>query len=235
MRLSDFSALTFDCYGTLIDWERGMLDALIPWRERCSVNVDEAALLTLYARYETVIQTESPFLSYRDVVAEVLVRMSKDLGAPARREELDKFGYSVGTWPPFSDSREALAYLQEHFLLTAITNVDNASFKRTHELLGNPFRLIVTADDVGSYKPAFENFRYAFMRLAERGVACNKILHVAQSLYHDIAPAQALGLANVWINRQTGRGAGMTPPSDAQPDLCVKTIAELVAVHRAEN
>ena len=87
MRLSDFSALTFDCYGTLIDWERGMLDALIPWRERCSVNVDEAALLTLYARYETVIQTESPFLSYRDVVAEVLVRMSKDLGAPAWRED----------------------------------------------------------------------------------------------------------------------------------------------------
>jgi len=235
MRLSDYSALTFDCYGTLIDWERGMLGALTPWRTRSSVTADENSLLALYGRHETVIQTEQPGLSYRDVVAQVLGRMAEELGAPATTEEQDTFGESVGQWPPFPDSRDGLAYLREHFTLAAITNVDNRSFARTHLLLGEPFHLLVTAQDVGSYKPAPENFYYAFDRLAERGISRDKILHVAQSLYHDIAPARALDLANVWVDRQTGRGGGMTPPTDAQPDLRVTSIEELAALHRAER
>jgi 2-haloacid dehalogenase len=235
MRLSDFSALTFDCYGTLIDWERGMLAALTPWRQRSGVTADDASLLAVYGRHETVVQTAQPALPYREVVAAVLGRMADELGAPTHDEEKRVFGESIGKWPPFPDSREGLAYLRKHFVLAAITNVDNRSFARTHQLLGEPFHLLVTAEDVGSYKPATENFHYAFERLAEKGVARDKILHVAQSLYHDIAPARALGLASVWVDRQTGRGGSMTPPFNAQPDLRVTTLAELVDIHRAEN
>ncbi len=236
MRISDYSALTFDCYGTLIDWERGMLAALAPWLQRSGVTADENELLAAYGRQETVVQTENPAMLYRDVVAAVLGRMADALGAPpASDDEQREFGQSVGLWPPFPDSVEAMAYLRRHFKLVAITNVDNRSFARTHLLLGEPFHAIVTAEDVGSYKPALANFHTAFERVVELGVGHDKILHVAQSLYHDIAPARTLGLANVWVDRQTGRGSGMTPPTDAAPDLRVTTLEELAALYRAES
>ncbi|MDA0230565.1 MAG: haloacid dehalogenase type II [Proteobacteria bacterium] len=234
MQIGEFSALTFDCYGTLVDWERGMLTALAPWHERSGLGMDHSVLLAAYGRHETVIQQEQPGLPYRDVVANVLGRIANEFDRPAHQDEMQLFGNSVGLWPPFPDSRDGLAYLGQHFKLVAITNVDNASFARTHQLLGEPFHAIVTAEDVGSYKPALENFHFAFERLSELGVARSKILHVAQSLYHDIAPARALGLANVWVDRQTEYGAGMTPPTDAQPDLRVTSLNELVAVHRAK-
>ncbi|MBT3170404.1 MAG: haloacid dehalogenase type II [Rhodospirillaceae bacterium] len=235
MRISDYSALTFDCYGTLIDWERGMLAGLAPWLQRAGVTADENELLVAYGRHETVVQTENPALPYRDIVARVLGRLAGDFNAAASQDEMREFGNSVGLWPPFPDSVEAMAYLRRHFKLVAITNVDNRSFARTHLLLGEPFHAVVTAEDVGSYKPAHENFHYAFERLAEMAVPRDKILHVAQSLYHDIAPARTLGLANVWVDRQTGRGSGMTPPTDAAPDLRVATMEELAALHRAEG
>jgi 2-haloalkanoic acid dehalogenase type II len=235
MRISDFSALTFDCYGTLVDWERGMLAALAPWLERSGLVLDKSVLLAAYGRHETVIQQEQPGLPYSDVVAKVLGRMANEFDKSASQEEMQGFGSSVGLWPPFPDSHDALAYLGQHFKLVAITNVDNASFARTHQLLGEPFHAIVTAEDVGSYKPALENFHFAFGRIAEFGIARDKILHVAQSLYHDVAPARELDLANVWVDRQTGRGTGMTPPTDAQPDLRVTSLEGLVAVHRAES
>ena len=235
MRISDFSALTFDCYGTLVDWERGMLAALAPWLERSGLVLDKSVLLAAYGRHETVIQQEQPGLPYSDVVAKVLGRMANEFDKSASQEEMQGFGSSVGLWPPFPDSHDALAYLGQHFKLVAITNVDKASFARTHQLLGEPFHAIVTAEDVGSYKPALENFHFAFGRIAEFGIARDKILHVAQSLYHDVAPARELDLTNVWVDRQTGRGTGMTPPTDAQPDLRVTSLEGLVAVHRAES
>ncbi len=235
MRISDFSALTFDCYGTLIDWERGMLAALTPWLERSGLQADESTLLGAYGRHETVIQGEAPALPYHQVVAEVLGRIGEDFEFPARQDEMRNFGESVGQWPPFPDSRDALAYLRQHFKLVAITNVDKRSFALTHPLLGEPFHAIVTAEDVGSYKPAHGNFHFAFERIAEMGISRDRILHVAQSLFHDIEPARALGLANVWVDRQTGRGDGMTPPSEAKPDLRVTRMEELAALHRAEG
>jgi len=235
MRISKFSALTFDCYGTLVDWERGMLSALTPWHERSGLEMDENILLASYGRHETAIQQEQPGLPYNTVVANVLGRIADEFGIPAQQNEMQVFGNSVGLWPSFADSRDALAYLGQHFKLVAITNVDNASFARTHQSLGDPFHVIVTAEDVGSYKPALENFHFAFERLSELEIARDEILHVAQSLYHDIAPAQALGLANVWVDRQTGRGKGMTPTTDVRPDLRVASLEELVAVHRAEH
>ena len=235
MRISDYSALTFDCYGTLIDWERGMLDALTPWRERTGVTADNTSLLAAYGRHETVVQTEGSTLPYRDVVANVLGRMAEDFEYPARPEEMQAFGKSIGLWPPFPDSKDALAYLRTQFKLVAITNVDNRSFADTHLLLGEPFHAVVTAEDVGSYKPAAENYHYTFDRIAEMGISRDKIRHVAQSLYHDIAPARALGLTNVWVDRQTGHGSSMTPSTDTQPDLRVTSMAALVSLFRAEH
>ena len=211
-----------------------MLAALMPWLERSGLEADESILLAAYGRHETVIQQEQPGLPYREVVAKVLGRIANEFDRSAHQDEIQAFGNSVGLWPPFPDSRDALAYLGQHFKLVAITNVDNDSFARTHQLLGEPFQAIVTAEDVGSYKPALENFHFAFQRIAELGIARDKILHVAQSLYHDIAPARTLCLANVWVDRQTGRGTGMTPPTDARPDLRVTNLEELAAIHRAE-
>ena len=212
-----------------------MLAALTPWLERSGAEADESTLLAAYGRHESVIQGEQPALPYREVVAKVLGRIADDFTMTARPDEKKTFGESVGRWPPFPDSRAALAYLRTQFKLAAITNVDNRSFADTHMWLGEPFHAVVTAEDVGTYKPAPENFYYAFERIAEMGIAREKILHVAQSLYHDIAPARALGLANVWVDRQTGRGGGMTPPAETRPDLRVTSMAELVALHRAER
>jgi 2-haloalkanoic acid dehalogenase type II len=208
---------------------------LTPWYERSKLDVDENILLASYGRHETAIQQEQPGLPYNTVVGTVLGRIADEFGIPAQKNEMQDFGDSVGLWPSFADSRDALAYLGQHFKLVAITNVDNASFARTHQSLGDPFHVIVTAEDVGSYKPALENFHFAFERLSELEIARDEILHVAQSLYHDIAPAKALGLANVWVDRQTGRGKGMTPTTDVRPDLRVASLEELVAVHRAEH
>ncbi len=212
-----------------------MLAALTPWLQRSGLQADESTLLAAYGRHETVVQEEAPALPYHQVVARVLERIGEDFEFAARPDEMQTFGESVGQWPPFPDSRDALAYLRQHFKLVAITNVDKRSFARTQLLLGEPFHAVVTAEDVGSYKPAHENFHFAFERIAELGIARDKILHVAQSLYHDIAPAAALGLANIWVDRQTGRGGGMTPPTDAQPDLRITSMEELAARHRAER
>lgn len=212
-----------------------MLDALGPWRERTGVAEDENGLLAAYGRQETVVQIENPTMLYRDVVAAVLGRMAHELGAPAKDTEMREFGDFVGAWPPFPDSVEALAYLRQHFKLVAITNVDNRSFARTHLLLSKPFHAIVTAEDVGSYKPGHEIFYVAFEKIAELGIARSKTLHLAQSLYHDIAPARALGLPNVWVDRQTGYGSGITPLTNTVPDLRVTTLEEFAALHRAED
>ena len=119
MRISKFSALTFDCYGTLVDWERGMLTALTPWHERSGLEMDESILLASYGRHETVIQQEQPGLPYNTVVANVLGRIADEFGIPAQQDEMQVFGDSVGLWPSFPDSRDALAYLGQHFKLTA--------------------------------------------------------------------------------------------------------------------
>ena len=229
MRLSNYSALTFDCYGTLIDWERGMLAALTPWLERARIEADESSLLAAYGRHETVVQTENPGMPYRDIVARVLGRMADDFNATASEDEMREFGAAVGTWPPFPDSCEAMAYLRRHFKLVAITNVDNQSFARTHVLLGEPFHAIVTAEDVGSYKPAMGHFTRAAELFKKWGVNPEEWLHVAQSLFHDHAPAKSIGLATAWIDRRRGRaGTGATPAIRlaTPPDWSTATLGE---------
>ena len=221
-----FDVLTFDCYGTLIDWERGIVSALAPVFAAHRVLLEPDRALPVFAELEAALEA-GPYMEYRAVLAGVLQGMGERLAFVPTPEQLDAFSNSVGAWPPFPDSADALRRLKTRYKLAVISNVDDDLFAHTARRLGTPFDWVVTAQQVRSYKPALANFERAIEQI---GVAPSGILHVAQSLYHDIAPAKSLGLATVWVNRRQGkRGFGATPPAKAEPDLEVpdlKTLAE---------
>jgi 2-haloacid dehalogenase len=239
MRLRDFSALTFDCYGTLIDWETGILAALAPWRSAHGVEVDDEELLAAFGRAESRRQAADPTAPYPRVLAGVLEDLAEELGTTASPEEAAAFGDSVKDWPVFPDSPDALAYLKRHYKLVIVSNVDRASFGHSNAKLGVAFDAVVTAEDAGAYKPAPNHFRLALARLAELGVPQDRVLHVAQSLYHDHLPAQRQGLRTMWVNRRAGHGqdGGATPAASVPvtPDGEVPTLAALADLHRSEQ
>jgi 2-haloacid dehalogenase len=216
-----YEALTFDCYGTLIDWERGLLTALrraLP--ELASVGDDE--LLERYARHEAAAE-DGPYLSYRGVLAAGLRGVAADSSVDVADVVVERFAESVGDWPAFPDSTEALTRLAGRFRLGVITNCDTDLFAASHERLGVELDWIVTAEMARSYKPSLANFELAFSVIP---VARERILHVAQSLFHDHVPAQQLGLATVWIDRRGDReGFGATPPADARPDATFPSMS----------
>jgi 2-haloalkanoic acid dehalogenase type II len=237
MRLSDFTTLSFDCYGTLIDWERGIAAELRPWAERVGLGLDDGALLEAFGRAESPVQRAHPTWLYPDILAASFRALGKQLGAPVGEAEAAGFGRSVGRWPAFPDSPEALAYLKRHFKLCILSNVDRASFAESNRRLGVAFDLVVTAQDVGSYKPDRRNFEHLLAALGRMGVDKRQLLHTAQSLFHDIAPAKALGLKTAWINRRRGKaggGATPAPEGDATPDLEVASLGEFAELHRRE-
>lgn len=219
-----FEALTFDCYGTLIDWETGLLTALRPILAAHGASLGDVELLEAYARHETGLES-GEYLPYREVLGRALDGIGRDYGFRPADEERAAFAESVGDWPPFADSPAALAALGERFRLGVITNCDDDLFARSACRLGVSFDWVVTAEQVRSYKPDHRNFEHAFSVL---GLPRERILHVAQSLYHDHVPAQELGLATVWVDRRGGReGSGATPPADAAPDLVVSDLRTL--------
>ena len=237
MRLGDFSALTFDCYGTLIDWETGILAALRPWTEAHRVEVGDGELLVAFGRAESRREAADPTAPYPQVLAGVLEDLAEAFGATASPEEAAAFGDSVQDWPVFPDTPAALAYLKRHYKLVIVSNVDRASFRHSNAKLGVTFDAIVTADDAGAYKPAHNHFRLALARLADLGVPKDRVLHVAQSLYHDHVHAQQLGLRTIWVNRRPqGRDSGATPaaPVPVTPDGEVPTLAALADLHRTQ-
>ncbi len=237
MKLSEFAALTFDCYGTLIDWETGILAALQPWRRRRSVTADDDALLAAFGRAESRREAEAPRTLYPQILEGALRDLATELGAPVSEAEATDFGNSVKDWPPFPDSAVALAYLKRHYRLVIVSNVDRTSFAHSNARLGVEFDLVVTAQDAGAYKPAHNHFHLALQRLGALGIAKDRVLHVAQSLYHDHVPAKSLGLPTLWINRRAGRpGGGATPAAaTVKPDWEVPSMAALVELHRAES
>jgi 2-haloalkanoic acid dehalogenase type II len=236
--LGDFSALTFDCYGTLIDWERGIVAALRPWTAAHRVEAGDEELLAAFGRAESRREAAQPTAPYPEILAGVLGDLATELGAAASREEAAAFGASVKDWPAFPDSAEALAYLQRHYRLVIVSNVDRASFRHSNAKLGVTFDAVVTADDAGAYKPAPNHFQLALAQLAEQGVAREQVLHVAQSLYHDHVPAKRLGLKTIWVNRRADRakGGGATPAAaPVTPDGEVPTMAALADLHRQQR
>jgi 2-haloacid dehalogenase len=221
MRFERVAVLSFDCYGTLIDWERGLLGALAPWRERTRLVLDDETLLAAFAEEESAQQAATPRLRYDRLLARVLERLGRRFAAPATVAEAEAFGASVGDWPPFPDSAEALARLARRVPLIVLSNVDEASIRRSAARLGNPFAAILTAEAIGSYKPDLRNFAYLSGFLAGRGLPREGLLHVAQSLFHDHAPAAAMDIPSVWIDRRAGRPGGATksPPAGTTPPL----------------
>jgi len=222
-----FDVLTFDCYGTLIDWEAGLLAGLRAILDPRGVAADDEDLLARYAGHESAIES-GPYLRYREVLARGGDAVCRELGVTATPDELGRFGGSVVDWPPFPDSAAALARLKQRFALAVITNCDDDLFAASNRRLAVDFDFVITAQQCRGYKPDPRNFEIAFERI---GRPKDRILHVAQSLFHDHVPAKAMGMTTVWINRRHDRpGAGATPPADATPDLItpdMATFAEL--------
>ena len=217
-----FDVLTFDCYGTFIDWEAGILAGLHGGLDARGVAADDEDLLERYARHEAAIEA-GPYPRYREVLARSLAGVCAELGVEPRAEELAAFGGSVGDWPAFPDSAAALARLQERFKLAVITNCNDDLFAASARRLGADFDFVITAQQVGGYKPSLRNFEVAFERIDRPR---DRILHVAQSLFHDHVPARALGLSSVWIDRRHDRpGSGATPPAAAAPAPALPDMA----------
>ncbi|GAB5376868.1 MAG: HAD-IA family hydrolase [Acuticoccus sp.] len=236
MRLRDFEALTFDCYGTLIDWESGMVAGLAPLT-RQRPDLTRNAILEAHAKAESSQQARTPAMRYSDLLSVVYKRLAERWGLTATHEDCAAYGRSVADWPAFPDSAEALAYLKKHYKLVILSNVDNESFAASNARLGVTFDAIYTAQDVGSYKPNPANFEYMIENLADAGVAKDKILHTAESLFHDHVPANRHGLANCWIYRRhddTGFGATMNPGERPITDFRFTSMAEFAAAHAAE-
>jgi 2-haloalkanoic acid dehalogenase type II len=239
--LTKFNTLTFDCYGTLIDWERGILAELRPWVNRGGhQNLDDNTILETFGTIEAECEAATPAKLYPEILADVHRRLAErwDIKAPAG--EAEEFGRSVGRWPAFADSATSLQYLKRYYKLVILSNVDRASFARSNEKLAVVFDRIITAQDIGSYKPSLRNFEYALSDLeGTLGTRKTDILHTAQSIFHDVVPARTVGLATMWINRRkTIGGWGATPSPQAPgalttPDMEVGSMADLVVLHQA--
>lgn len=234
MRWESFKLLTFDCYGTLIDWETGILAVLRPWAERNRVGASDEELLAAYGEAESAQERETPQAVYREVLRGTMARLARRFGKAASTAEQDALAFSVGDWPAFPDTAESLRALREWHKLMVVSNVDKASFARTAPKLGVRLDGLVTAEEVGAYKPDERMFRRALEVAAGWGIAPAEILHVAQSLFHDIAPAKRLGLATVWVDRREGCPGGATPRAsdDVAADLRVTSLGKLVEIER---
>ncbi len=231
MDWSRFELLTFDCYGTLIDWETGILEAVRPLLARRGISVDDEAVLAAFARQETRAELElSPRASrpllYKEVLILTLAGMGRELGLPLDMEDLLALRDSLPHWPAFPDAPGALQTLRPHHRLAVLSNVDDDLFAFSQARLGVSFDWVVTAEQVGHYKPHPAHFHAILER---SGLPVDRILHVAQSLHHDIRPARELGFTTVWVNRRQGRPGGATPPAQATPHLEVPDLATLVA------
>ena len=230
LRFDDFDVLTFDCYGTLIDWETGILDALRPIFAAHRVDVAPERVLELYGELESAAE-RGLYREYKVILRTVLEGLGARLGFTPTAKELEQFSTSVKDWPAFPDSAAALQALHKKYRLAIVSNIDDDIFAHSAQRLQARFDWIVTAQQAKSYKPSLNNFRLAFDRI---GVPQNRILHVAQSLFHDIAPANSLGLSSVWVNRRHKKeGSGATPMAHARPDLEVpdlRTLAEKIGL-----
>jgi 2-haloalkanoic acid dehalogenase type II len=235
MKLTDFTTLTFDVYGTLIDWESGMVAGLQPLLQRTGQSLSRDRILEAHARHESTQQRYTPHLQYRLLLAVVYKRLAEEWGVTVSHDECLAYGDFVKQWPAFADTAQALAYLKQHYKLVVLSNVDNESFAYSQRKLGVEFDAVYTAEDIGSYKPTQRNFDYMLEKLGERGIDKAQILHTAESMFHDHQPANRNGLANCWIYRRhdkEGFGATMNPGDMPTVDFRFNSMAELAEAHR---
>ena len=227
MNLADHDALSFDCYGTLIDWEAGIAAVLRPWAGAHGLDLDDEALLAAFAGHEAAAERDHPALLYPQILADSFVATGRDLRAEVTVDDAARLGASVPDWPAFPDSHDALVSLGRRYRLIILSNIDRASFAASNRRLGVDFDAVITAQDVGSYKPSARNFEALMARTQEMGIGAGRLLHVAQSLFHDHVQAKAFGLPTVWINRRHDRpGWGASPPPDpVSPDWEFRSMA----------
>ena len=236
--LSDFDVLTFDCYGTLIDWETGILEALGPWLEGQGASRSPDVVLETFARHESALEAEHPSALYPEILAGVHRRLAAEWGLASSTEDAAAFGASVPDWPAFPDSVAALRELERYYRLVILSNIDRTSFAGSARRLGVDFHAVLTAEEIGSYKPDPRNFKTLIRELARRGTSRDKIMHTAQSLYHDHLPARRLGLATAWIDRrhgQDGWGATLPPGEEVPVDFRFTSLAEMAAARKTEG
>jgi 2-haloacid dehalogenase len=227
INLQAFSYLSFDVYGTLIDWETGIVQALRPILERHGLDWTDNQILDAFAANESIAQ-QPPYSTYREVLTEVLERIGREHAFHPSEGDSRLFSGSVAEWPAFPDSAEALQALKRHFKLAVITNCDDDLFAESNKKLGVEIDVVVTAEQAGAYKPDLRPFHLTIDRI---GGDTSRLLHVAQSMFHDHAPAKKLGLTTVWINRRHDKpGLGATPPADATPDLELPDLQSLAAL-----
>ena len=225
-----FEVVSFDCYGTLIDWESGIVSGLRPVLDNHGVEATDDEILALHAATEHKLQSPSTggnYVKYRDVLREEVLAAGERWGFEPDASEVDALADSLRHWQPFPDTVDALKRLKTRYKLAIISNVDDGLFALTACHLEVEFDWIITAEQAGTYKPSTNNFEVAIGRI---GVPRDTILHAAESLFHDVAPARQLGLSTVWVHRRSGKqGFGATPPAEAEPDLEVPDLATLAS------
>ncbi len=238
MKLSDYKLLTFDTYGTLIDWESGIHAALAPLLDKLPIRLERDEVLELFAEFELRLQRETPRRVYSDLLADVARALAQKWQIKLGDDEAIGFGKSVKDWPAFADSAESLAYLRRHYRMATLTNCDRISYMGSNARLEIEWDAIYTAQDAGSYKPDLHNFEFMLERVrVDLGILPGEILHVAQSLTHDMVPATQMHLPKVWINRRHGiEGYGATAPPQGEYTIEREfaSMADFVAAHREE-
>jgi 2-haloacid dehalogenase len=238
VNLADYDALSFDCYGTLIDWETGIASVLNPWAREAGLDLSDEELLQAYSESEELTERQNPTALYPMILAGTFRRIGASLGAEVSDDWADRLVASLPSWPPFPDSHDALVSLGKDYKLIILSNVHRDGFAASNALLDVDFDRIITAEDVGAYKPAPNHFQALFAALAELDVPRARLLHVAQSLHHDHVPAKRHGLASVWINRRHGRqggGATREPVEEYSYGLEFPSMEEFAAAARASK
>jgi 2-haloacid dehalogenase len=232
VKISDFEAISFDCYGTLIDWETGLAAVLGPWARSHGLGIGDDELLAAYGTHEAREESAHPRALYPDIVARSFTALGQELETEVTAQDAQRLGRSVPDWPPFADSAEALAALGKRFRLIILSNVDRDSFAGSARQLGATFDAVLTAQDIGCYKPSRRNFDALLAQARRLGVADGRLVHAAQSLFHDHVPAKRAGLPTVWINRRADRpgwGATPEPTASVTPDWEFRSMAAFAA------
>jgi len=222
-----YDFLTFDCYGTLIDWESGILETLRPLIASHGIRIDDVHILTLYAELESKLE-KGEYRPYRQILAEVVRGFGRKLGFRPSPDDEASLAGSLGRWKPFEDAVESLQALARRYGIVVISNVDDDLFAATRETLGVDLHAVITAEQARAYKPSKRVFEHALMQL---GCPASRVMHVAQSMYHDVNVAHGLGITTAWVNRRgAGKGPGATLPAAGQADLVVPDLRALTAI-----
>ncbi len=224
LKFRDFEVLTFDCYGTLIDWEAGIFSVLKPILASHGKSISDVQLLELYGEFEATAES-GEYRSYRDVLQSVVSNLGKRLAFTPSLDELHSLAASIPHWQPWPDTVAALHRLKNRYRLAIISNIDDDLFQSSRRRLQVPFEPVITAEQARCYKPSLGIFKLALERV---GVPPNRVLHIGQSIYHDVLPAQSVGLVTVWVNRPSARtGVGAVKRADGKPDLEVPGLEKL--------